>query len=60
MTRSRSVQRRSGIVAGMKNRTLLILVIAVVLIAAVAVRARGGKGEFMHRLGTMIHGTPGH
>ena len=44
----------------MKNRTLLILVIAVVLIAAVAVRARGGKGGFMHRLGTMIHGTPGH
>jgi hypothetical protein len=42
----------------MKNRTLLIVIVAVLLLAVAALRARGGG--FLRSLAPMIHGTPAH
>ncbi len=42
----------------MKNRTLVLVILAILLLAAVAMRARGGG--FLRSLAPMIHGTPSH
>ena len=42
----------------MKNRNLVFLVLAILLLVAVVVRARGGG--FLRCLAPMIHGTPSH
>ncbi len=40
----------------MKNRTFLIVLAIVVILAAVALGSRRDGGSMLHRLGTAIHG----
>jgi hypothetical protein len=40
----------------MRNRTFVIVLLAVVLIAAVALGSRREGGSMLHRLGVAIHG----
>jgi hypothetical protein len=40
----------------MRNRTFVIVLLAVVLIAAVALGSRREGGSVLHRLGVAIHG----